>query len=367
VLNAIGYVSTGEDWGHNMSKIRVGVIGAGSWVVSSHMPSLMRHKDVEFVGVSRKGPELLQKIKDKYGFQMASEDYRDVLNAGIDICVVGSPTGLHAEHAIAALEAGAHVMCEKPVTINPDDAWRMVNVADDKEKALIISFGWNYMPIVTGAKNLMEQYGIGNLEQMAISMSSATRELLTNTGAYPDAAAEALPEQKTWTDPKLSGGGYGQAQLSHAFGLALWLTGARAESAFALMASPHNAPVEMHDAIVYRFEGGAIGSVAGGSAHVKAHKQYHAVEVRAIGDEGQILVDLERAAVWLYSKGENYKLELKDDDGFYNCKGPIDSLVSAGRGEAFVNCSPGELGARTVEALDLAYKSASSGVLESRK
>jgi len=351
---------------HHMAKIRVGVIGAGSWVVSSHLPSLARHKDVEFVAVSRKGPELLEKIKNQYGFQVASEDYRDVLNAGVDLVVVGSPSGLHHEHSKAALEAGAHVMCEKPVTISSDDAWDLVSTADRMKKHLVISFGWNYMPIMTGAKDLMEKYGIGKLEQMSITMSSQTRELLSNTGAYPDAAPEALPEQRTWTDSKLSGGGYGQAQLSHALGAALWLTDARVEAGFALMSAPMNAPVEMHDAITYRFDGGAIGTMSGGSAHVNAHKKMHAVEVRAIGERGQILVDLERAAVWLHSDNKEHRLDLDDNAGYYHCRGPIDAVVSAARGEEFVNCSPGELGARTVEALDVAYRSAASGKLEKR-
>jgi len=92
----------------------------------------------------------------------------------------------------------------------------------------------------------------------------------------------------------------------------------------------------------------------------------HAVEVRAIGSEGQLLIDLERAAVWHHRKGKETRLHLDDNAGFYNCIGPIDALVSAGRGEAFTNHSPGELGARTVEALDIAYRSAQSGRLEQR-
>ena len=349
-----------------MTKIRVGVIGAGSWAVASHLPNLARHNDVEFVGVSRKGPELLAKIKDQYRFKVASEDYRDILNEGIDVCIVGSPSGLHHEHSKAALEAGAHVMCEKPMTITPDDAWDLVNTANKMNKHLVISFGWNYFDMITKAKVLMDEFGIGNLEHMSVHMSSQTRELLSNTGAYPDAAPEALPEPKTWIDPKLSGGGYGQAQLTHALGLSLWLTGARVESGFALMSAPMNAPVEMHDAISYRFEGGAIGSLSGGSAHVNAHKKMHAVEVRAIGDRGQILIDLERAAVWHHLDGKETRLDLDDNAGLYDCIGPIDAVLSAGRGEEYVNQSPGELGARTVEALDVAYRSAASGKLEFR-
>lgn len=349
-----------------MGKIKVGVIGAGSWTVSSHLPNLAKHDDVEFVAVARKGTELLQKIKDEYGFQYASEDYRDVIDAGVDICVVASPSGFHHEHAKAALESGAHVMCEKPVTITPDDAWDLDQTAKANRRNLVISFGWNYLPVVRGAKQLMSEHGIGELEQMSITMSSMTRELLSNTGDYPGASPESVPEQRTWTDKAISGGGYGQAQLSHALGVGLWLTGARAEAGFALMSSPLDAPVELHDAISLQYEGGAIGVLSGGSSHIGASRYPHAVEVRAIGSEGQLMLDLEREAVWHFRNGEATELEFPAGVGEYNCEGPIEAIVAAGRGEEFENNSPGELGARTVEALDIAYRSAESGHLEKR-
>ena len=142
---------------NKMAKVRVGVIGAGSWAIASHLPNLAKHDDVEFVGISRIGEEILYKMKDRYGFQVASEDYRDVLKAGVDICVIGSPTGLHHEHAKAALESGAHVMCEKPVSIEPGDAWDLVNTAEKFGKELIIAFGWNYLPMMRQAKELTEK------------------------------------------------------------------------------------------------------------------------------------------------------------------------------------------------------------------
>jgi len=349
-----------------MSPIRVGVIGAGSWAVASHLPNLARHADVEFVGVSRKGPELLEKIREEYGFQVASENFRDVLDAGIDVAIVASPSGFHAEHALAALESGAHVMCEKPVTIDPESAWMLKRRADELEKAFVIAFGWNYKPMVQKAKALMDSGGIGALEHMSVTMSSAARELLSNTGDYPGASPEAVPEQRTWTDPSLSGGGYGQAQLTHALGLAFWLTGARAASGFATMAAPLGAPVELHDAIVYNYDGGGIGVLSGGSAHLGVHHNKHELEVRAIGSEGQLLVDVQREAVWLFRNGEEQILDVVEGDGTYDCIGPIDTVLEAARGGAYINQSPAELGARVVEALDIAYRSAASGQLEHR-
>jgi predicted dehydrogenase len=349
-----------------MGKIRVGIIGAGSWTVASHLPNLAKHDDVEFVAVSRKGPELLGQIKDRWGFAIASEDYRDVIAADVDVCVVGSPSGLHYEHSMAALEAGAHVMCEKPFTINPEQAWAIDALKKRVNREVVVSFGWNYRPMVQRAKQLMDEKGVGSLEHMTIHMSSVTRELLSNTGAYPDAAPESVPEQGTWTDKRLSGGGYGQAQLSHALGVALWLTGARAHSAFALMTAPLSAPVELHDAVTYRFDNGAIGVMAGSSAHVNAWGNRHSLEVRGVGSEGQFLIDLEREAFWLWSNGEEVKLDIPDGDGLYDCVGPIETVIAAARGENYVNQSPAELGARTVEALDLAYRSAESGQLVTR-
>ena len=237
------------DWGSALSKIRVGVIGAGSWALASHLPNLAKDKDVEFVGVSRKGSEILNKIKKNFNFQIASENYQDVLDAGVDLCIVGSPTGLHHEHAMAALKSGAHVMCEKPVTIDPKQAWELDETAKKLDKHLVIAFGWNYLQMLQRAKELMLERGIGELEHMTITMASQCRELLSNTGTYPYASPESLPEPSTWIDPRLSGGGYGQAQLSHALGMGLWLTDSRIESGFALMSSPLNAPVELHDAI----------------------------------------------------------------------------------------------------------------------
>jgi len=350
-----------------MAKLRLGVIGAGSWAVASHLPNLERHADVvEFVAVSRLGREPLERIRKRFGFQIASEDYHDVINAGIDICVVSSPSGFHYEHTEAALEAGAHVLVEKPVTIDPKQAWDLVGTAKRLNRHVVVSFGWNYKPMVREAKSLMMAGGgIGKIEQVVITMSSQTRELLSNTGVYPDAARDSLPEPATWTDPRLSGGGYGQAQLSHALGLALWLTDLRGKDVFALMSAPLAAPVELHDAIVLRYDNGAIGTLAGGSAHIGANNNKHQVEVRAIGSKGQFQIDLDRELVWRFRvPGEDVRLSFEPNAGLYDCIGPIDALVDLALGHDVENCSPIELGARTVEILDAAYRSARSGVLE---
>ena len=348
------------------AKLRLGVIGAGSWAVASHLPNLEKRFDVvEPVAVARKGKELLGKIQQRFGFAVASEDYRDVIDAGIDICVVSSPASLHYEHAKAALESGAHVLVEKPMTVAPAQAWELVELAERRGLHLLCSFGWNYRPMLVRAKELFDAKGIGEVEQLNITMSSTTRELLSRSGGYPDASPETAVDPDTWTDPALSGGGYAQAQLTHALGLGLWLTGLRGASAFALMRAVLGAPVELYDACAITYSNGAIGTMAGGAGHQGFDGDKHQLDIRAIGSDGQFLCDLQREAVWLYRPdGTDVRLDLQPGDATYDCVGPPNALVDLALGHDAVNRSPGWLGARTVEILDAVYRSARSGQLE---
>jgi predicted dehydrogenase len=347
-------------------KLRAGVIGAGSWAVASHIPNLAKRSgDVELVGVSRLGGEHLSTISERWGFAVASEDYRDVLAEDLDICIVSSPTALHHEHAKAALESGAHVLVEKPVTIRPDDAWELVQTARRNDRHLVCAFGWNYRPMLREAKRLMDGRGVGMIETMTIRMASFTRELLSNRGAYPKASPETVPEQRTWTDPNISGGGYAQAQLSHALGVGLWLSGLRGSEVAARLAAPLDAPVELHVAAAIRYDGDAIGTLAGASSHVDAiGVSENELDIRIIGSDGQFALDIDAGLVWLGRRDGEERLELGHDAGLYDCDGPPNALVDLALGRPVENASPGELGARTVEILDALYRSAGSGRFE---
>ena len=273
-----------------MAKLRLGVIGAGSWTVSSHLPNLVKHQDeVEFTIINRRNPDLLGKIQKDFGFAKASTDWHDVIAEKPDIVVVGSPPGYHWEQSKAALEAGAHVMCEKPFTIDPAHAWDLDETARRTGRHLILSYGWNYRPMVIQAHRMMhEDRGVGEIEHVALHMDSVTRELLSETGDYPGASPESIPQPDTWSRPETSGGGYGQAQLTHLLGVSLWLTGLRGQDVFAFMSAPLDAKVELHDAVAMKYTNGAIGTMSGASSHLGGANNRHAVEVRVVGSTGHV-------------------------------------------------------------------------------
>lgn len=343
-----------------MSRLRLCVLGAGSWVVKCHLPNLARRRDsVEFVGVCRTGAEELEYLRDDWGFEVASEDYTDVLALSPDIVVVGSPAALHYEHSLAALEAGAHVLVEKPFTIRAADARELVATAKRLDRHLLVSFGYNYRPIVVETRAHLERIGgLGTIEFASVEMSSISRELLAGTGAYPLADPVLRPEARTWADPSLSGGGYGQAQLTHALGAMLWLTSLRGHEAIALTSKTMGAAVEHYMCGVVRYAGGAVGTVSGSSAHAAAPgRDYLCITV--VGSEGDLRMEFHNDMVRTYRTGRGSELlDLPPQAGHYNCDGPPNALVDTALGRTEASQSSGELGLRTVEILEALYASA---------
>lgn len=347
------------------AKVRVGVIGAGAWAVGNHIPVLAKRADVELVVAVRNGMEALEHIQREFGFGHITEAYREALDLGLDAVVVASPSKFHHEHTKAAMEAGANVLCEKPFTIDPAAAWDLVDTSERLGKHLVVSFGWNYRPLGVAAKKLMEEHGVGNVQHVMVTMASGTRELLKATGSYEGASTDFVPDWDTWTDPEISGGGYAPAQLSHAMGLTLWLTGDRADKVFALM-NNEGARVDLHDAISIRYESGATGTLSGASCPAAANAidgkdepwPRHQLLIRIYGDEGQCILDLERDFLWLSREdGIDEKVELPEHAGLYLCESPPNTLIDLTLGKDVPNLSPPDLAAKTVEVIAAAYES----------
>ncbi len=343
-------------------RVRLGFIGAGWWATTNHLPILAARPDVELVAVCGLGREQLERVRERFGIALATEDYRELLALDLDGVVVTSPHTLHAEHARAALVAGRHVMVEKPMTTSATTAWELVELARQKNLHLLVPYGWNYKPFVVAAARLVAEGALGEVEFVTCHMASPIRDLLG--GAHFAAAESAFvkPDPRTWADPAVAGGGYGHSQLSHSTGMLFFLTSLRAESAFALMTNS-GARVEINDAIAVRFTNGAIGTVSG-TAAVPDFQKYQ-VDLRLFGSEGMLLLDVERERLELRRRrGEDLIREVPAGEGEYSCEGPPNRFVDLIKGTTTENYSSGEMAARSVELLDAAYRSAASGRLE---
>lgn len=349
-----------------MSQMRLGFIGAGNWATANHMPVLSAREDVEMAAVCRLGRAELNLVQKRFGFSFATEDYQELLSRSLDGVVISTPHGLHYEHARAALGCGLHVMVEKPMGLLAAEAWELVSTAEQKNLHIVVPYGWHYSSLVERARDHLLNGAIGQIEHMVCHMGSALRELFAEQAWVHEDEALFKPEFRTWSDPVLSGGGYGYGQLTHSLALALWLTGLRGSEVFAYMSGP-GARVDIYNAVSIKFEDGAIGSFSGAGTQ-PAHVPEHQFDLRIFGSEGMLLLDLERERLDCIRTDQKDIIESSSPgDGVYRGEGPPNCFVDLMLGHRRDNPSSGEVAARATEILDAAYRSTVSGSAESVK
>lgn len=340
-------------------RIRAAVIGAGWYGAQNHIPTLAARSDVVLDGVCRLGAQELERVRAHFGFAFASEDYRDVLARRPDVVVVSSPHHLHHEHAAAAIEAGAHVLCEKPMTLDPVQAWDLVDRARAKGVHLLLVNGYQYLPHLPALRAKIRDGVIGPIEHAMVSFISATRDVFHgDKGLNAWNTTFFRPERATWQDPA-QGGGFAYGQMSHAIPLLLWLTGLVPETVAGHAFG--RAAVDLAVSGSVRFQGGAVGSLSGAAAMPQGNRGL--MRLFLAGREGMLTAEFDRD--WCEIRRDDGLVErLVIDDGawVYHGRGPVEALVDLARGgPAELNRSPGETGATTVAVIAALLASAAAG------
>lgn len=341
-------------------KARIGFIGAGWWSTTYYMPPLKKRPDVDLVAVCGLDEAVLERCQSDFGFAHVTTDYRELLRQRLDGVIVGSPHALHAEHGLAALQAGCHVMVEKPLATSSKAARQLVALAKKKGLHVAVPCGWQYRPIGIEAKKLIERRVTGNIEFVACHMASGTKNLLSGK-AFDYDNAYVPANLSTWADPRYSHGGYGHGQLPHAIGLMLWITGLKPKSVFARMTNP-GSRVDMYDAISVGYEGGAIGTISGAGTLPPGTPGQFQLDIRIFGEKGMLHLDIARNHLsWHSHNGRHETVPLGPQGSTYFGDAPPHQFVDLILGLTKQNNSPGEVAMQAVKILDASYLSHRSG------
>ncbi|MBQ8441604.1 MAG: Gfo/Idh/MocA family oxidoreductase [Clostridia bacterium] len=132
-----------------LKKTRIGIIGCGGIANGKHMPALKKVDDCEMVAFCDIVPERAEKAAADYGIEGAKAytDYKELLkDQTIDVIHVLTPNRSHSFITVDALEAGKHVMCEKPMAINSAEAKKMLDAAERTGKLLTIGYQNRFRP-----------------------------------------------------------------------------------------------------------------------------------------------------------------------------------------------------------------------------
>lgn len=114
----------------SLSPVRIGSIGAGGIARSAHLPNYLKQPDCQIVAVSDVVFEAAVRAKNDFGIEHAYDDFREMVKRDdIDAVSVCTPNVMHHEATVAALEAGKHVLCEKPLAMNAREGQAMIDTA----------------------------------------------------------------------------------------------------------------------------------------------------------------------------------------------------------------------------------------------
>jgi predicted dehydrogenase len=146
-----------------MKKYGIGVIGLGmgsGLLLINNVSS----SNLEVIGVCDIVFDKAEKLKQEYNLKYAVKDYKELIEKeDIDIIAVFSPDHLHAEQCIAALEAGKHVICTKPMVTSIRDAKKIVKLVDEKKLKFLTGQTMRYNPEFTAIKKMYDDGDLGEI------------------------------------------------------------------------------------------------------------------------------------------------------------------------------------------------------------
>jgi predicted dehydrogenase len=157
-----GYNNFGKVNRH-MNKLKVAIFGTG-FMGRVHTEALRRLSNIEVVGVAGRTLETTQKFANELGIEQATSDYKELLAEpeirAVHIC---TPNSLHFPMAKAALEAGKHVLCEKPLASSIAEAEAMVALAAEKKLANCTLYNIRSYPQVQNMRRMREAGDFGDV------------------------------------------------------------------------------------------------------------------------------------------------------------------------------------------------------------
>lgn len=323
---------------------RVAIFGCGS-ISRGHVQRFLSLPEVEIVACADPNPAatdaVSQAVERARGTKPAcfASPEEALAARAVDAAAIFTPHTLHFPHAIAALNAGAHVLLEKPMVCSVADAEALVERAREKGKVLAVAYQMRLRPAFQRLRDIIRSGALGELRVVAALLTQDWIERITASN-------------RTWRfNPALSGGGELMDSGSHVLDILLWATGLEPEEVFAFMDNRH-LEVDVLSASSLRFRGGVLGTFT-----ISGDAPGWTSSLTFTGTEGTLIV--RDNTMVLMKKGAEPEvmdavLELPAGAS------PAENFIRAIRGEEAPVC-PGEGALPVVRTTQALYRSAAEG------
>lgn len=294
-----------------MSKIKFGLIGCGR-IAERHAEHINNYAELSAVCDIKtdKAKTLAGKYNSNY-----YENILDLLTKekDIDVISVCTPNGLHAEHAIAALKAGKHVLVEKPMALSVRDCEKMIKASEDVNRRLFVVKQNRFNPPVQVLKSLLTENKLGRILSVQLNCFWNRNEDYYNLS--------------DWKGTKKLDGGTLFTQFSHFVDLLYWLFGDVKNVEAFLANSNHEGIIEFEDSgvVILKFENEAIGTI---HYTVNSYKKNMEGSLTVFGENGTVKIGGQYLNVLEYQEINGYKIENLPESGPANNYGAYQGSMS---------------------------------------
>jgi predicted dehydrogenase len=331
-------------------SVRFGIIGCGR-IAQRHAEHIS--KKGTLVAVCDVVAEKANKLATEYGAK-AYYSIDELLKGGesIDVLSVCSPNGLHAQHAVSALNGGFHVLCEKPMALSVVDCGEMIKAAERSNKRLFAIKQNRFNPPVEAVKRAIDEGRLGKIYSIQLSCF---------WNRNPDYY------HNSWKGTLNLDGGTLYTQFSHFIDLLYWMIG-DVRQVKSLMANyAHKGIIEFEDtgAVILEFYNGAIGTI---NYTVNSYQKNMEGSLTIFGEKGTVKIGGQYLNELEYQQIEGFTIENLPEGNKANNYGTYqgsmsnhdkvyDNLVEVLQNNAAISTSSFE-GLKTVEIIEKIYREA---------
>ncbi len=256
-----------------MSTINFAILGCGR-IAQRHAEHIHNTIGCNLVATCDIEFDKAQKLADAYGSIPYSSIEELLENKDVDVVSICSPNGLHAHHSILGLNAGKHVLCEKPMALSAYDCGEMIKAAEKANRRLFIIKQNRYNPPVAAVKTLIENGQLGKISSVQLSCFWNRNE-----NYYAN----------SWKGTKELDGGTLYTQFSHFVDLLYYLIGDVKEVKAYGGNFQHQGIIEFEDTgvVILKFHNGAIGTI---NYTVNSYMKNMEGSLTIFGDKGTVKI-----------------------------------------------------------------------------
>lgn len=263
-----------------MEELRFGILGCGT-VAEYHAAAIAAVPGARVVCACGNSPARAEAFCRKWGISRA-ENYQNMLKrADVDVISLCTPSGLHGEEAVAALEAGKHLVIEKPISIHNADADRILALAETSDRTVSVISQMRFSDAAREIHRAMAEGAFGKLVSAALTMRYYRGQDYYDSGAWRGTQS-------------MDGGGILMNQGIHGVDLLAYLMGPVSELTGCTATRLRKIEVEDTACAVLRFANGALGTIdatvcnPGGSP----------LRIEICGEKGSVVLEDETIVFW---------------------------------------------------------------------